>query len=131
MKKLIIITLILVFATIIVLIATEPANEIPVKADGSYRIRISYNNPKDLIYDTKVKVASHEILKQIAAFEVKELDTDINGYSHRIELKNWKTNITMCIVSVEKRIISYNGTFYTVDQEHFDELIRLIGEYEN
>lgn len=131
MKKSIIITLILVFATIIVLIATEPANEIPVKADGSYRIRISYNNPKDLIYDTKVKVASHEILKQIAAFEVKELDTDINGYSHRIELKNWKTNITMCIVSVEKRIISYNGTFYAVDQEHFDELIRLIGEYEN
>jgi len=131
MKKSIIITLILVFATIIVLIATEPADEIPVKADGSYRIRISYNNPKDLIYDTKVKVASHEILKQIAAFEVKELDTDINGYSHRIELKNWKTNITMCIVSVEKRIISYNGTFYTVDQEHFDELIRLIGEYEN
>jgi len=131
MKKLIIIALFVVFATVIALIVTEPANEIPVKADGSYRIRITYNNPKNLIYDTKVKVASHEILKQIAAFEVKELDTDINGYSYRIELKNWKTDITICIVSVEERIISYNGIFYTVDQEHFDELIKLIGEYEN
>jgi len=58
---------------------------------------------------------SHEILKQIAAFEVKKLDTGINGYSHRIELKNWKTDITICIVDVEERIISYNSIFYTVD----------------
>jgi len=39
----------------------------------------------------------------------------INGYSHRIELKNWKTDITICIVDVEERIISYNSIFYTVD----------------
>ncbi len=131
MKKPIIIALFVVFATVIALIVTEQANEIPVKADGSYRIRISYNNPEDLIYDTKVKVASHEILKQIAAFEIKEIDADINGYSHRIEIKNWKTDITIYIVSVEERIISNNGIFYTVDQEHFDEFIKLIGEYEN
>lgn len=52
----------------------EPLNSIPIELDGSYNVKITYSNPRRIIYETEGKVISREVVKLIAEFELKEID---------------------------------------------------------
>ena len=108
----------------------EPLSAIPIELDGSYNVKITYSDPRRIIYEAEGKMKSHEVVKLIAGFELKEIDYGKVGYAYRVMIDNWKTDMTVFIVDMKEKIIGYNDIHYEVDQEHFDELIRLINKYE-
>jgi|GEM_PF-6179816 len=107
----------------------EPLSAIPIELDGSYNVKITYSDPGRIIYETEGKVKSHEVVKLISRFELKEMNYGKVGYAYRLILDNWRTDMTIFIVDMKEKIIGYNDIHYKVDQENFDELIRLIDEY--